>query len=145
MDNKEVSKAFEHLMQELIMVNNELSRLELDKANVNDADIYEDRAVDWAHKLNVALDENDSDGTVQDYEESVLHLQAVRYYNFRMLNNDEPLGAAVDERTRELRKTLGFNYSELNFADIAKELNIDKEDAAHLVVYLEKTTPRASS
>jgi hypothetical protein len=145
MDNETVGNAFQHLMQELIMVNIRLSELELAKVDQNDADEYEDRAVNWAHKLNVALDDEFSDSTVERYEDSVLRLRAVRYYSFRILNNDEPLGAAIAEQTRALRTTVGFDYQERSFADIAKDLSISKEDAAHLVVYLEKTTPRASS
>jgi hypothetical protein len=144
MENETVGNAFQHLMQELIMVNTRLSELELSKAADNDADVYEDRAIEWAHKLNVALDDEFLDSTVGRYEESVLRLRAVRYYSFRILNNDEPLGAAIAEQTRALRTTVGFDYQERSFADIAKDLSISKDDAANLVVYLEKTTTSAS-
>jgi hypothetical protein len=145
MDNRGVKEAFEHLMRELIMVNTRLSELELAKADHNDADEYEDRAVNWAHKLNVALDDEDADSTVEDYEESVLRLQAVRNYSFKILNGDEPLGAAIEKQTRALRTTAEFDYLERSFADIAKDLSISKDDAADLVVYLEKTATHVAS
>jgi hypothetical protein len=142
MSKEDAREAVGQVLSYLCFVNGQLERIYRPRPNRNEDDFWDNELgiqegylKDWLEKLAEAVGITTDDVCFQLYEDSLLEYQAQRSLVNSIERDEEPLGKAIlDELARG-----SYDCSELknqSLAELSKSLNIDKEGAAHLKVYL---------